>query len=333
MVACKTLKAALDASAGNARFVRRWTARRLILCYHRVHETVAPPDRRLASTTVHIEDLIQQLRWLAKFCEFRRLDDLVDGDPPRRGRWAAAVTFDDGYRDVFDLALPELRRLQVPVALFIATKYCEDPAAWPWWDLAAAVRSQRTGRIELPSPYASTAVDFASPRERAWLTGELERLGWSGPCADGRLAIGAIAHSLRALLGLGENAYARPEVVAAASTHPYVAVAPHTHSHPVLARLTEAQQHEEIERSVQRLKAWGTAPFSWFAYPFGGRRSYTDQTSELLRDLGYAGAVTTQRGYIRGGAQGRYQLPRLDVDGRWTHRRFRARVLAAKVSI
>ena len=44
-----------------------------------------------------------------------------------------AITFDDGYRSVLELALPILEELGVPATLFVPTDYIgsERPMSWP----------------------------------------------------------------------------------------------------------------------------------------------------------------------------------------------------------
>src|SRR5262244_3804026 len=96
----------------------------LVLSYHRVVEEFAdhvqnsiPP--MLISTSM----LEQQLDWVGSRYSFVSLDELAAAmesgkKDPRR---LAAVTFDDGYADVYHQALPLLRRKGIPAAVFVVT--------------------------------------------------------------------------------------------------------------------------------------------------------------------------------------------------------------------
>jgi peptidoglycan/xylan/chitin deacetylase (PgdA/CDA1 family) len=72
---------------------------------------------------VSLATLERQLDWIGRRYDFVDLDTAarVEEGEPRRGRPVAAVTFDDGYRDVVRLALPLLQRKGIPAALFVVT--------------------------------------------------------------------------------------------------------------------------------------------------------------------------------------------------------------------
>src|SRR5262245_32303225 len=65
----------------------------------------------------------------------------------RKGRYAL-ITFDDGYRDNYEVAFPILQRERVPAVFFVATGFLDHPRL-PWWDeIAWMVRTSRRASIE-----------------------------------------------------------------------------------------------------------------------------------------------------------------------------------------
>ena len=68
--------------------------------------------------------------------------------PPR----SIMITFDDGYREVADVAWPILLRLGIPALLFVPTAYPDGPERSFWWDRLeqALDDTPRRDRIETP---------------------------------------------------------------------------------------------------------------------------------------------------------------------------------------
>jgi peptidoglycan/xylan/chitin deacetylase (PgdA/CDA1 family) len=100
----------------------------LVLCYHAVSERW-PAD--LAVTPSQLED---QLRYLLRR-GYRGATFTGALTRPVTGR-TLAVTFDDAFRSVFDLAFPLLRRLSLPATVFVPTAFAgtERPMSWPGID-------------------------------------------------------------------------------------------------------------------------------------------------------------------------------------------------------
>src|SRR5208282_2140101 len=59
-------------------------------------------------------------------------EEIMDAVHARSGRHVM-LTFDDGYRDNYEIAFPLLRSYGVHAVFFLATGYLDAPRA-PWWD-------------------------------------------------------------------------------------------------------------------------------------------------------------------------------------------------------
>ncbi|MBS1679501.1 MAG: polysaccharide deacetylase family protein [Actinobacteria bacterium] len=96
----------------------------LVLCYHAVSPTW-PADLAISPQRLraHLKYLVDHGYRGVTFGE------LVAGGPGRR----VAITFDDGYRSVIELAQPILAELGLPGTLFVPTDWIgsERPMAWP----------------------------------------------------------------------------------------------------------------------------------------------------------------------------------------------------------
>jgi peptidoglycan/xylan/chitin deacetylase (PgdA/CDA1 family) len=84
----------------------------------------------------------------------------------------------------------------------------------------------------------------------------------------------------------------------------------HTVSHPILARLGDADAKREITDAGRALADVLREPIRLFAYPNGHPgRDYSAAHVRMVRDAGYSAAVSTARGVATTGADV-FQLPR-----------------------
>jgi peptidoglycan/xylan/chitin deacetylase (PgdA/CDA1 family) len=98
--------------------------RAVVVSYHRVvDDFAAEASRAIPALLTSRRMLEQQLDWIGRRFRFVSLDELGERlcgagvvDAPM-----AAVTFDDGYRDVYEQALPVLQRKGIPAAVFVVT--------------------------------------------------------------------------------------------------------------------------------------------------------------------------------------------------------------------
>lgn len=95
----------------------------VVLCYHSIH-----PDRSFASAGP--SQFRRQLAWLKEACNVVPLDTLLRmpiGESP--GRPTVALTFDDGYDDNHEFALPLLLEYGVPATVYVTAGFVNrDPA-------------------------------------------------------------------------------------------------------------------------------------------------------------------------------------------------------------
>jgi peptidoglycan/xylan/chitin deacetylase (PgdA/CDA1 family) len=117
---------AVDAEARTPAGVR--AARTLVLGYHAVSETWP------AALSVTPDQLRRQVEWLLeRSYEGARFHDVATSRASGR---VFAITFDDAYRSVLELAWPILSDLGVPATVFAVTDFAADgrPLAWPGID-------------------------------------------------------------------------------------------------------------------------------------------------------------------------------------------------------
>lgn len=247
--------------------------------------------------------------WLRRWFNCVALDEgvarLVAGNLPER---ALAITFDDGYADNHEIALPILQRHGLTATFFVATGFLNGGRMWN--DTVVEALRSTTARtldlaaLELPSVQS---VGLGSIGERraaiATLLGAIKYLN-----PDRRLSI---VQTLATITGqrLPSDLMMRDDQVQGL----YAAgmgIGGHTVNHPILSRLADDEASNEIRAGKDRLEALIQAPVTVFAYPNGRPgHDFTARDMGLAREAGFAAAVTTARG--AGGRQcDAFQIPR-----------------------
>jgi peptidoglycan/xylan/chitin deacetylase (PgdA/CDA1 family) len=251
---------------------------------------------------------------------------LAEGRP---GRWVA-MTFDDGYADNVERALPLLEAHGARATFYLTAGLMEARHA-PWWDdlshrLAASARA--TARFEHAG--AAWTLDLASRAGRVAALAALLPAFREAPHrqAERLEALGratGVTTPAPCLLATWD--------LAARLVERGMEVGAHTMRHPHLSLLEPSAQRAEIEGSVGLIEhRLGVRPRG-LAYPGG---DYDARTLEVTGSLGLDHAVTTRAGDA-GPQSARLELRRrglsegacLGPDGRFSARLTRAELEGA----
>jgi peptidoglycan/xylan/chitin deacetylase (PgdA/CDA1 family) len=144
-----------------------------VVLYHRVVERMNAFDGvALPAMEISIEMLERHLEWIGQHFRIVSLDDLgAKLEDPAAAAPLAAVTFDDGYSDIYHYALPLLKRKGIPAGIFAVTDLVgsgELPLHERLYALLArAWRRWESPRTDLANRLRSANVDLSLPLERA----------------------------------------------------------------------------------------------------------------------------------------------------------------------
>jgi peptidoglycan/xylan/chitin deacetylase (PgdA/CDA1 family) len=279
---------------GRGALARRWNGV-LILNYHRIGDAEAHDgDRSMWSATAEAFDT--QLTVLGRHADVIGPGDLEDA---LRGKGRSVmITFDDGYRDNFDIAYPLLRAHDMTATFFLTTGFLDRPRA-PWWDeLAWMVRHGRR-----PSPEPEAAIRRLTQQYKALPADETEAF------------LDRVARETgagRPPATFGQDDWMTWDM-ARALRDGGMTVGGHTADHPILARLSPQAQDDEIRRCSRRFRAEMGEPMRLFAYPVGSRDAFTADTARILREYGTRMAFSFYGGHQPAGRWDPMDVPRVHV--------------------
>lgn len=279
----------------------------VVLIYHRVVELSHDPQR-LAVRPDRFREHIRALR--ASFDILRFEQDWSSLTRP-----AVVLTFDDGYADNLEHALPILKQLHAPATFFIATGYVGGSREFWWDELERVLLRGGAGQIlqHIGPVTMARRYDGARADEREALYHDLHPRLKQLSIADREAVLVELNQAFADVPGpRATHRVMRADEVVQMGASEVVTLGAHTVWHQPLSSLSAAVQREEIECSRAALQAWTTHPVSVFSYPFGNHDDYTPQTVALCRDLGFDRVAANHPGVVRAGTDP-MQVPRFLV--------------------
>lgn len=267
---------------------RRGSPRLTIVRHHRVY---ADGDRRLYPLGVSERLFAGQLEACARAGLVPRtvregLEWLKRGEPGH----AVAFSFDDGYADNVDRALPILRRFGARASFYLAAGLIEERRA-PWWDELAWLLERGEA--------AAAVVTLAGeplPIERASAAGRRVALArllplLRVPPAEQRARLEALRVALRAPAGAPCELAGWPALAALGEAG--MELGSHTLSHPFLSLLPPDEQRRELGGAAALIRERTGAEVTGAAYPNG---DHDPATMCAARDAGLGYALATSAG-------------------------------------
>jgi peptidoglycan/xylan/chitin deacetylase (PgdA/CDA1 family) len=262
-----------------------------ILIYHRVNDERDPYFG--ATPTVVFE---RQMAYVASRFRILSLSDLVAHLSAKTlPDNAIAVTLDDGYRDNYLNAFPVLQRYSIPATIFLSTAAIDSKQ--PLWHdhVFSAFREtseralQSFGPEQICGPL-TTVTDRLETQRRVLASlrsmKDAERAVAVARLREA-LKVGAPRESPGLMLSWDE---------VQAMSRAGIQFGSHTVTHPILSQVDLAEAEREVTASKARIEQQLGVCVSGFAYPNGSRADFLPVTKTLLREAGYAFAVTTISG-------------------------------------
>ena len=311
----KTVLQALRLTGAHRVFGRVASGAGAILTFHRVRpapDAAFTPNGHLEITPEFLGELVDWAR--------RRDIDLVTLDEALRRldmgahRRFLVLTFDDGYRDNLEFALPVLSARNCPFTIYVATGFTERRVN-PWWMtleavVATADRVEHTDGSGAVLPASSLADKRATYDILCdWLQ--------AAPEGEQRSAIDALAkrHGFD-VEALVDEAFMNWSEVKQIAGESLVTIGAHTDGHFALAKLSEQEAIGDVTKGAELLQQQlGERPVH-FAYPYGFPAAVGPREYDLIAGLGFRTGVLTSPGVLRStSAKHPTALPRISMNG------------------
>jgi len=295
----------------------------IILNYHRILSPAAHNEAVPAGMVVRPQTFEKHLQYLRRHFEVVTMAQLIESrdrnEPTERP--LCVITFDDGWRDNYEEALPLLRRYRLPATLFISTGFMGNGQT-PWFYRLAHVLHALAGVSDdrCTALRSNTQLDLPVAL-LAWLAGStLARQRDFEDVIEGMKTLpGAelesVVERLRLLLAsAGQNVNGNDAAMLDWDQIREMArtsfeIGSHGVTHLILTQIPEQAMKEEVFESKHCIEQQLRQSVGGFSYPNG---DYSAEVESLVRTAGYRYACTTKPGSVER-CDNPYQLKRISV--------------------
>jgi peptidoglycan/xylan/chitin deacetylase (PgdA/CDA1 family) len=328
----------------------------IILNYHRVLDPAAHNEAVPAGMVVRPQTFAKHLRYLKRRYRVVSMEQLIESrernEPTLRlepgpwpgalaqdsaprawwkvprdcpwgstGRPLCAITFDDGWRDNYEEALPLLRRYGLPATLFISTGFMGNGQT-PWFyrlghvlhalagssdDRCAALRSN--AQLDLPAALVAWLAGSKLQRQR-----DIETVIEAMKTLPGAELESAVERLRLFLASAGQNVNGNDAAMldweqVREMAQSSFEIGSHGVTHLILTQIPEHAMQAEVFESKLRIEEQLRQSVGGFSYPNG---DYSVEVESLVRTAGYRYACTTKPGAVEP-CDSPYQLKRIRV--------------------
>ena len=278
------------------------------------------PNRHLEITPDFLRAMLGHLR--ARGIDIVTMDEVHDRLLNRKfARRFAAFTFDDGYRDNRDHALPVMREFGAPFTVFVTSDFAEGCGRLWWVALertiakAASIEVTMGGRAVRFDTTTAAGKQAAYDRVHDWLRSLQEH--------DLAREIGALCaqHGVD-LAEICRDLCMSWDELKSFAGDPLVAIGAHTITHCNLAQQSEDMAREELTVSRARIEEELQRQVLHLCYPYGDRNAAGRREFALASSIGYKTGVTTRPGMMFAESAGHLTaLPRVSLNGNYQQAR------------
>jgi len=276
-----------------------------ILIYHRVRENVDA----LTPYDLGVNAFERQMKLISRYFDVVTVSEGIrkirENDISRP---TVAITFDDGYVEQYDIALPILNKYGLKASFYVTTGYFDGGMMWNDYVVESFrnIDSGNKNSIDLTEIGFGCHSVSSITEKRLTLNKLLIFLKRMHPSKRDE-AVDIITSIMG---GRSEANLMLSQQQIRNMANAGMEIGCHTKMHPILTSLSDNEVIDEIAGSKAILEEILEKPVHYFAYPNGKPyEDYMPEHIEIVKDLGFYGALSTAKG-VATGESDFFQLPR-----------------------
>lgn len=262
-----------------------------IWCLHRVvpQRSLMPENRELEITPEYLEELIIKNKQSGfEFCD---LDYIIQSKSLLR-KWYSQgkyihISFDDGFRDIFDYAYPILKKHHIPFTIYLTTDFPDQKAVIWWIILETILMHNEDIRLNTGEIFScrdmQSKIDLYSVLSKRIYNSDQKPL-------DAFLSMFSIAN-ITDLKRIQKEYTLTWDQILTMSTEGLCTIGSHAVSHPDLRKISDIELQYELNESKRIIEARIHKPVLHFSYP------HSFWNTKIKSALLHAGFQTAAIGY------------------------------------
>jgi len=306
----KNILAAVLHRTGILRLVLRKRMRNqgVVLMYHRVlprdvWRQSYSADAIVVTPQTFADHLAAVVKYLKPVSPQEFVERLNDSKKILAGH--CLITFDDGWYDNYDYALPLLEQHRVPAVIYIATDYIGTHKTFWQERLARMLHQLWQARVSDGDLYGELGIDTLLQQSEGTVRAFV-RASISALKTRPQLEIDGLLQRVQAVLeqhalssdDIGHDRFMTWQQVERLHASDVVTIGSHAQSHTPMTKLAPPDVARELRESNAAIARQLKQPTPWFAYPNGDHDAASRQ---LVQQAGYRMAVTTEIGSVSSG--------------------------------
>ena len=271
--------------------LKYWENNIVIFCFHRVlpMELISQedePNREIVVSTKFFDAFLDIISKEYRLCS---LEETIQQISNKSKEKIAHITFDDGYKDNLEYALPILEKYNAPMTLYIATRFPQGDT-WMWWyELWDTLLLNDKITVEIEDKEYFYSCKNLNEKNSIF---SLLRTQFSNKRLHEQKEILCSITKNSEPISYG-NICLNWDEIKQLDQHPLITIGSHTHNHPVLSQETSEALLKELSSSKELLEAKLGHKIEHFAYPFGGVNQFGTREINMLQKVCYTTAVST----------------------------------------
>jgi len=272
----------------------------IIFNYHRIKSDTpgVTSDFDDGVYNLNADMFYRQMKWMKQHTRIVSEADLI-GDAAKSlntnkklTRPLVAITFDDGYRDNYDIAYPILKSLQIPAFFFICTEMIWERQL-RWWDILAYLIK----KCEKPS-IVINETEYPLETERSSIIADFLQQLKPYPLSQIQDYLQLISNACEVNFpsnDVQDNELMTLEQICEMQKAGMI-IGSHTHTHQAMSAMNHDIIHQELTISKRLLEETTGQPVRSVSYPYGRYQYIPLSVQNTARKCGYQLGFTSSSG-------------------------------------